>query len=590
MNRAIAQDQIKALGLAVSPAGIISAKGYDYGTLQNTDLHTMDNRFIPLDDVDHLSWVAEENEMRAIMKDGTEERIHADVYTQKDTEMIELRMMPTSAIELEDIFEELYPDIHDRVYYDELNEHDMVDMSLFGEGGGIQPLSDKSFSCFMLDIQRRLRQGGYVGKRYPTERMCELVLNKYTYSHRRNMFREWVEAHPWDGKPRVNSWFRDLFGATAPPLQDMGLEDEYLSTVSEMWFVGVIRRQYEPTKHEIVPVLISPQGIGKGNLIRFMAGQDCWYVESTQSVKYIDKFLDSIRGAIVVELSESKQLKDDDANLLKSFISTISDQLRKPYARYDDRYPRHFGLIATSNEDDMFTDATGNRRYFPMYCDASESKALTRYDVEQVWAEALHMYREGRHWYMSKDFAEVAAIMQDYGSEEDPNVDMIERWLDDPVNGYAEIGDRVSRPLLMDKVFGVDPDTVRAYLPKNVKDAIDKWASGTKSWRKVSKTVRIDGKVCRAWERVALPGTRQKLTRLKTLDTMDKSAFPSEDNDPTAFMRRYCELHPDHVECGDIFDVSDVDQHMLEALLAEAYIYESYADDSGKVYKVAMRP
>ena len=103
MNRAIAQDQIKALGLAVSPAGIISAKGYDYGTLQNTDLHTMDNRFIPLDDVDHLSWVAEEHEMRAIMKDGTEERIHADVYTQKDAEMIELRMMPTSAIELEDI-------------------------------------------------------------------------------------------------------------------------------------------------------------------------------------------------------------------------------------------------------------------------------------------------------------------------------------------------------------------------------------------------------------------------------------------------------------------------------------------------------
>lgn len=569
MERATVYSQLKALGLVVSKAGIVSYGGYDYGILHTKDFQTMDQQFVLLDDVVQISWVLENHDLFFENLDGTRIRAHGDVYTDQDRQAMELRMMPKSLVDLNAVFYELYPDADSKMYYDELKECDMIDTSIFGEADGVKVMDDKLFAIYVADMQSKLREHGFQGTGFPSETTMAKALSIVTYHNSRNAFREWVESREWDGVPRVRTWFRRLFGATAPPLRDIGMEDKYLGDVSEMWFVGVMRRQYTETKHEIVPVLISEQGIGKGNGIRFMAGHDCWYVESTERVDRAKDFLDSVRGCVVVELSESKQLKSDDIDVLKGFISKSSDHLRKPYAKYDASYPRHFGFIATSNNDNIFLDETGNRRFFPMYCDPDESDYLTQYDVEQVWAEALYLLKQGHLWYASEETDEIAGIMQEFSTAEDFNVEAINTWLDDPDNGYAEVGALITKNTIMENVFSVDPLATRTMVPASITDIVSKWSNSTKAWRKVARTVRLNGAVCRAWERVAPPGEKPRPRRLKNSEVKK----PIE-QDAVAYMRKYCREHGCN-ECGDLFPTDGMTMGQIELLMSEGFIYTS---------------
>ena len=587
MDSTIAQTQLKALGLTVSKVGVVSHGGYDYGVLGPTSFRTTDGQFIPLKDKTAISWVEENRDLFFLDDDDNEARAHADVFLPKDIEAVEIMKMPKTLLEMSEVFDSLYPDAEGKLYYDILNEYDAVDMSLFGEPGGMQAMNDKIFAFYLMDVQRRLRENGFVGTSFPSDRVLGQALDMYTMRHSRNLFREWVESHEWDGVPRVRTWFQKLFGATAPPLRDEGLEDRYLGDVSEMWFVGIVKRQYEPAKHEIVPVLISEQGIGKGNAIRFMSGKDCWYTESTQSVRHPDKFLDSVRGAVIVELSESKQLKDDDANALKSFISTISDRLRKPYARYNDVYARHFGFIATSNEADIFTDDTGNRRYFPMFCDVSRSEMVTTEDVEQVWAEALVMYNEGHRWYTTPEVAEIASVMQDFTSVEDINVDMIDQWLDDPMNGYDKVGSRITRGIILDKVFGINVDDEHAPVPRSIQDMYTKWSRRVYTWERTPKPFRMGGRTVRGWERTYPPGTRRKQQRLKFITPQSQQ----DDDSSVGLMRRYCDRVFGRIPKPDeVIPVDGLTAEEVDLLLKDGWIYDGGFKDGVIEYRVGVVP
>lgn len=586
MDRALAIAQLRALGLSVSKMGRVSdtQSDLDYGVLTNLDLQTTDGRFIPFDGLTSFRWVQAENDLFATDSEGNETRIHGDYLSDRDKEVIEIRSMPKTLSQLTDVFEEIYPEAESMLFYDELNEQDMVDMAMFGmPEEGLRSLSDKILKIYFYDLEKRLDMLGFVGTSYPSETVRANTLDVVTYRNRRNLFREWVESHPWDGVPRVRTWFMRLFGATAPPLQAEGLEETYLGNVSEMWFVGAVRRQYTETKHEIVPVLIGDQGIGKGNALKFMAGQDSWYTESTEKVENTKDFLDSVRGTIIVELSEATQLRSSDADNLKAFISKSADNIRKPYARYNEHFPRHFVFVATSNLDNIFTDITGNRRFFPMYCDGTRSEELTHYDVEQVWAEALVMYKEGHLWYTDEDTAAIAQVMQDFGTQENTNIMTIDSWLDDPMNGYAEVGSVISKQMILDQVFSVDPQNTHTMVPREIVNAFNAWANGNRCWRKMAKTIRIGGRVCRAYERVAAPGETPTINRLK-MSCVSKLDF----TDPASVMRRIC-MRYNCGNAGDIFPHEKVSSQELESLVQEGYVYSIGLGDS-VIYKTGFLP
>ena len=570
MDRTTLVAQYRALGFKVANTGFIQGYGTQYGYIGGTEVQLPDGNIHPISGIDHLSMDDADNAVTIHDTDGGETRYQGAPMTFDEIGVPTLRAMPKTTAELCDLFEELYPKVDGQLFYDELLERDMIDMAMLDRPSeGYRPINDKIMAVYHDNIERKLKGLGCNGN-LPSNRVMDEVLSIQTFSRSRNFFREWIESHEWDGVPRVRTWFKDTFGATAPAL-DPEDEERYLGDVAEAWFVGAVRRQYRLTRHDIVPVLIGDQGIGKGLALRFTAGRDEWYIDTNTDVRDPQRFLDGVRGRIIVELSESTQMRNSDAELLKSFISKDKDQLRKAYARFDEPFPRHFVLIATSNLDNIFTDVTGNRRYFPMYCDPrratrafSTDRRVGQYDVEQVWAEALWILNHNGKWFMTRESRRIARKMQEFYAVENPGISLVSDWLNVHPQ-YSKVGARINRRKIFEECFGVDPDGLAS---REMESAFRAWTLGDRCWQKVA-SLRVDGKVCRGYERIY--AANEDVEELG-LNIVDSSAVVSDEDDPVMVMREVCAR--EHIgNDDDPFPADGIKPEIIDALMAEGYLY-----------------
>ena len=524
---------LESAGLHVEPDGTLTYDGYSFGRL-NGDVVISGDTEASLEDISSIILNSSPHFLSLEFDSGRKLRILGiNLVTGLSDQIVVGREIPLTLIDLVDEFETLFPDWGNRLYYDELKECEMMDMAFLGEPDrGVVPLCDSIVSEYHLRLQERLRELGYVGKRFPSVQVMDEALAVMIGRTRRNMFREWVESHDWDGKERLKHVFIDYLGAAAPSLRENAgcrseKEDEYLEGLCEAWFLGAIARMYGPAKHEVVPVFIGEQGIGKGTVLRFLAGSDDWYAATTADVSRPNIFLESVRGAVIVEMGESKQIRNrstqDD---LKAFISQDTDRIRKPYARREEVYPRHFILAATSNDGEVFVDPTGSRRFYPVICDpdvcTKEVPVRRRipklqYEVEQIWAEALHLFKKGALPKASR-IDKLARIVQMSATEIDPGAEAIDEWLDS-MPMYSFKGARINRNIIVKEYFGVDNASMLSEYQLNRWKA---WAKSTTKWQRAQSTIRVGGIPSSGFIRKADVGAEQ--VEIKTLNLVDDAS------------------------------------------------------------------
>lgn len=410
MQTKLIMDQLKSLGFKVSSSGVLTHGVFDYGVLRLDGIVNIKGEHFLINDFSGMEF-----------NDGTKVlTFHADgqdilltgghIEDLKDT--VQIREIPTTTASFDDIFEELFPDWRSQLYYDELNERDMMNLQMLGGENVEIPIDDKIVALYHHRVEKRLIERGFFGKRMVSRETMDEVLAIRLFGNTRNHFREWVEGtewtdeegnvhQGWDGIPRLSTYFQDVFGAEAPALTKKE-EAEYLAGVAIAWFVGGITRAYRPNQLDVVPVLIGGQGAGKTRSLRYTAGDDRWFGSTAVDITApggVESFLDSARGKIVLEMGEATQLRTKDSEKLKQFISQDVDSMRKKYEKHNSDYPRHFILAATTNIENLFTDITGNRRYFPFLCDPHKQTAIwsvndrsvDSYNIRQVWAEARYL-------------------------------------------------------------------------------------------------------------------------------------------------------------------------------------------------------
>lgn len=510
------------------------------------------------------------------------------------------KKMPKTDSALADVFEELYPDYRSKMYYDVMMEREMYDPSMFNSNldpGNFIPFDDEGEYRYYESIERRLGEEGYdTSKTFPSTQVRLRVLITRFYETKRNNFLEWIRSLRWDGIPRVDTMFQTLFNARAPSLEASGFDDLYLAKLARAWLMGAVKRAICETKHEVVPVLIGSQGQGKSSVLQYLAVRSEWFSDSIADVSTpqgASQFLDGVRGAVIVEMSESKMIRTKDQEALKAFISKSNDHYRKPYARRDSTYPRHFILAATSNLEDVFTDVTGNRRYYPVICGYMDFTKRTPEYVVQLWAEAYQMHMAGEVAYIPQSWP-LAIEMQRYATQDNPRVATISGWLDHPDNGLTERGSMISRERLMCNMFGYGPSDLPSQEHENAWRA---WTHSTNTgWTKVPNMVRLDGKVCRAWRRVSVPNIsiyRDPWDRKKMEEDsmmVDMSNTRDENGMKRIIGKPLSQVFSELCESQGIADenviinIDGVEKRYLTALLNDGYIY---IDEKGQYRTVA---
>jgi len=125
-------------------------------------------------------------------------------------------------------------------------------------------------------------------------------------------------------------------------------------------------------------------------------------------------------SAWCIELPELSAMvgRRKEVEVIKAFITRRIDNYRPPYGRRNVKRKRHCVLVGTTNAtDDWMRDETGGRRYWPIRCGAIDLDLL-RDNRDQIWAEAVALYRLGAHeggawWFTDETTLKEAREEQD---------------------------------------------------------------------------------------------------------------------------------------------------------------------------------
>jgi predicted P-loop ATPase len=215
-------------------------------------------------------------------------------------------------------------------------------------------------------------------------------------SHRRpsHPVLEYLQSLKWDETPRVNNWLTTYMGAEATPLT---------RAIASAWMISAVARIMRPgCEVDGALILEGRQGLGKNAAIAALLPDPEWHAELAGALDKPDTRI-QLSGKWIVEMSEMKNVKRSEVEEIKSFLTATSDTYRAPYDRTFGTHARQNVFIGSSNSSAYLKDDSGNRRFWPIYCQPVvrdkwiDRDALIR-DRDQLWAEAYHKYAAGESW------------------------------------------------------------------------------------------------------------------------------------------------------------------------------------------------
>lgn len=289
--------------------------------------------------------------------------------------------------------------------------------------------------------------------------------------------REYLEGLQWDGTPRINQWL-SLY---------LGVENTlYSRAVGERWLISAVARVFRPgAKVDCCLILEGPQGICKSTSLRTLAGD--WFTDELADFGTKDAAMQT-RGVWVIEIAELDSMSRSEVGRTKAFMSRSVDRFRPPYGRTLTESPRQCVFAGSVNHSTYLRDKTGGRRFWPVKCSTIRIDDLAR-DRDQLWAEAVAMYRESRPWWLdSPELNSLAAEQQADRYEGDPWDDIIAPWIANPKRRYE--GQSPVEPWSSDD----DSVTITDVLIHCVGKRLDQWTQADKN--RVARSMQALG-----WER-----------------------------------------------------------------------------------------
>lgn len=238
---------------------------------------------------------------------------------------------------------------------------------------------------------------------------------------------EYLEGLEWDGVSRVETYLP-------------GAADAYTRRVARLVAVQAVARALDPgVKVDNCLILTGRQGLGKSWFVETMARGWTCTLGPIEGSGLRDTVMAMTRSWVTVA-DEGFAMKKADAEALKQFVTLTHDVIRLPYAREHVKLPRRQVIWGTTNDAVFLRAQEGNRRF--LIVEVAEKLDFGKYSdeyVNQVWAEAVHIWKTSKHEYGLKDNPELflsseeeaaAESVRSMATEEDSVGGLIRAYLD----------------------------------------------------------------------------------------------------------------------------------------------------------------
>lgn len=238
---------------------------------------------------------------------------------------------------------------------------------------------------------------------------------------------EYLEGLEWDGISRVETYLP-------------GAPDDYTRRVARLVAVQAVARALDPgVKVDNCLILTGRQGLGKSWFVETMARGWTCTLGPIEGSGLRDTVMAMTRSWVTVA-DEGFAMKKADAEALKQFVTLTHDVIRLPYAREHVKLPRRQVIWGTTNDAVFLRAQEGNRRF--LIVEVAEKLDFGKYSdeyVNQVWAEAVHIWKTSKAQYGLKDNPELflsaseeaaAESVRSMATEEDSMTGLIQAYLD----------------------------------------------------------------------------------------------------------------------------------------------------------------
>jgi putative DNA primase/helicase len=248
----------------------------------------------------------------------------------------------------------------------------------------------------------------------------EVISTKKTF----HPVKDYLNSLVWDRNERVDTLFIDYQGAE---------DNKYIRAVTRKTLVAAIARIFRPgVKFDYVLTLVGKQGSKKSSIIGKLGRQ--WFSDSFSTIKGKESF-EQLQGVWIVEIAELAGLAKGDVESVKHFISKREDRYRVAFGRRLENFPRQSIFFASTNRLDFLKDTTGGRRFWAVQVNDQDAtkdvfKDLNDYEIDQIWAEALEIYKQGEELYLSPELEQQAAKVQQEHTEVDERAALIHKYID----------------------------------------------------------------------------------------------------------------------------------------------------------------
>ena len=284
-------------------------------------------------------------------------------------------------------------------------------------------LNDTDFNYLML----------YLEDKYglTSEKKIEKAISIVADCNKYHPIRDYLNSLKWDGTERIRYALTRYLGAE---------DSEYTYECLHLFMLGAIRRVFKPgCKFEVMLCLVGGQGAGKSTFFRLLAGKDEWFSDDLRKLDDENVYR-KLQGHWIIEMSEmiatanAKSIEE-----IKSFLSRQKEVYKIPYETHPADRLRQCVFGGTSNAMDFLPlDRSGNRRFLPVQvCPEQaevhilEDEAASRAYLQQVWAEAMTIYRAGG-WKLTFS-PEMVRYLKEHQKDfmpEDTKAGMIQAFLD----------------------------------------------------------------------------------------------------------------------------------------------------------------
>lgn len=262
------------------------------------------------------------------------------------------------------------------------------------------------------------------GLKLPSQEVRERVLAAARRSWY-NPVLDYLEGLVWDGTSRIETC---LPGVRPSP---------YTRLVARKSLVAAVARMLNPgVKWDHTLVLVGKQGIGKTYWVQKMSKG--W----TAPLGRLDDkdTLMTLQRSWIVTSDEAHTLRKAESEAQKEFLTRTADVFRAPYDRTMQEYKRHCVIWGTTNDQVFLRDQEGNRRFLVVRCESRlDFEAMTDDYVDQLWAEAVQLYREqGERLYLTDEESALATEEVAQHVEEDSLYGIVQEYLDKSISDFED--------------------------------------------------------------------------------------------------------------------------------------------------------